>query len=60
MRHSTLIVTDEHQIWEMTVKMSYHGFKKKNGEKTTYFVVCGVAKRRLGAQMAKTVPKTRE
>ena len=44
---------------EMAVKMSYKGFKKKNREKTRIFVDCGVAKHRLGALMAKTVPKTR-
>ena len=47
------------KVWEMTVKMSYNGFKKKNGEGKTIFVNCGVAKHRLGALMAKTVPKTR-
>jgi len=43
----------------MTVKISYNGFKKKNREKQIICVDCGVAKHRLGALMAKTVPKTR-
>ena len=47
------------KLWEMTVKMSYNGFKKKNREKHVICVDRGVAKYRLGALMATTVPKTR-
>ena len=39
--------------------MCYNGFKKKNGGKQITCIDCGVAKHRLGALMAKTVPKTR-
>ena len=58
LRHSILIVTDEHHVLDMAVKMSDNGFKKKNREKRIIFVEYGVAKHRLVALMSKTVPKT--
>ena len=58
-RHSTLIVTDEHQILGDDGQDVLHWVQEGKWRKKTIFVDYGVAKHRLGVLMAKTVPRTR-
>ena len=59
MRHSTLIVTDEHPILGDDGQDVLQWVQEEKQRKANTLVDCGVAKHRLGALMAKTLPKTR-
>ena len=63
-RHCTCVIAPksgptETKFWEMTVEIYLNVFEERKKDKTTVFVEYGVAKHRLRALMAETVPKAR-